>query len=254
MIMSSTAACRPVIFKSVFVTSNESAQREAVEQFDKIDCVGTAAIGVSGMGFLNYVCRKERFEKIIAVDVSPKVAAFWQLVVPIIRNAITRTGCARAIRRTVREHRTTFFTPHTPTDVAGANIHANHLADRENSRLNEEIHSGISWLSDDTRFHRIQEIFRSRGGFTFIQEDLRYLAGNQDFQEALGDSRTGLFYLSNVCDYIKTTLGQESYAKSIEAFTDDDTVIVHSENDLEQHVVLKENYVPDFPETEEAAL
>jgi len=187
----STIAVVPAPKFSICLTTNEYGQREALERFDKLasmeeyeggELIGgpeiqeKVAVIVSGMGGLNFISRRADFSKIIAVDVSPETARLWELIAHIIRDASSRVRCASRIRNAVRIHKEELFKTYhglarngeAVRTIFGSPPPCDEDVNRSNNRLNIEVFEGLSWLSDQTRFERIQDIFRTSGGFSFL--------------------------------------------------------------------------------------
>lgn len=202
----------------VFIVTNEQGQKETLEKLERHKTNGNTIIGVSGFFTLNAASiraskvedkAKEQIEHIILIDCSKRVHDFWMNMRKIIEKANNHLETAEETKKLLLEKKDFYY--------GGSPRHSSEtIANGFITRLEDEISSGLSWLSNKERFQKIKDIF-DRGNFTCLQVNLC----EQEAMDAISETMTekgmtlDAFYTSNVRDYAEQDGLLSSFQKSL---------------------------------------
>lgn len=145
----------------VYLTTNELGQQSTLGSLKRTDSQGNTICGVSGFSVLNMASLERGGVPITHValfDLSDRVEAFWQQVVPMIQSSPDAQVFQERLGKHLQESWQEYFL-------------APEMADRYMKYLQLEISHGVSWLSNRARFDKIQQIFNNNC-FSFTRLDV----------------------------------------------------------------------------------
>lgn len=193
----------------VYITTNENQEEQTLSTLQKMDSVGQAFIGTSGLSSLNLAAVRKQVDYIVIIDPSNRTKLFWKNISHLIISCSNRKECLEKIK-----------------------IHL--LLSMDNYGLEKkavglyckELSSPKSWLAQDDRFEKIWKIFKGNR-FAFLQADLIDTPVCESIKKVFErfNLKTDTAYLSNIHDYINPEDYQQ-YEKSLECLLSKNTIIV----------------------------
>jgi len=214
--------------QALFLVTNESNQQHLLGFLSQNTIVGDTAIGVSGLFTLNAVAvrgihapSKNRIKRILLLDCSSRVERFWNFMKQTLCENIPREEAIAKIQSHVWTLRGDYW-PNRTDEMAWTMI----------TRLAVEIQYGVSFLSNDEKYHKIRQIFADNG-FVFKRIDLFSPLSCTAISSALrtGVHTVDMVYLSNVSECV---FGQDEkiagFSHSVRELVDDNTLVIHSKS------------------------
>lgn len=191
-------------FHRPMVATNEYDQSTTLEILREQPILGNTLLGVGGFLTLNIAAIRgsesssstHPIEKIIVFDRGIRVEHFWNRAHEIIRSSDNRLEVAKKIKSLLQTEASRYFPEcgnyGTIEQEAIAECHA----------LDREITNELSWLSNDTSFAKIHDIF-FRDCFIFKRVDLFDQTSIEVFAEMMQQENIVLdsVYLSNIGEY-----------------------------------------------------
>lgn len=206
----------------LFVTTTESNCEIVLAEAANYK-VGAAKVALFTSGFfgLNLASTRgtqssfdERVEYLLNVDNSKTLEYFWENIKPIIVSN-GREGTIEKISEFIVKNHAKLYQnrkcsckcPCSSFKIAQGAVHS----------LGMEIKKGLSWLSSDDKFGRIQTIFKANK-FAFVRADLTDEKATEAIASALktGNFSLDSIYLSNVREYTEYNKKLELFQKAME--------------------------------------
>ncbi len=184
-----TASSVANLSNKVYLTTNELGQQSTLGALKRRDSQGNTISGVSGFFVLNMASLERGgvpITHIALFDLSDRVEAFWQQVVPMIQSSPDAQVFQERLGKHLQECWQEYFL-------------APEMASRYIKYLNLEIKHGVSWLSDPARFNKIQQIFNNNQ-VSFTRLDVTDPRAFGAYLRNLGEQGLQLdtIYLSNI--------------------------------------------------------
>jgi hypothetical protein len=179
---------------TIFLVTNEMGQEDVQDSLENMPTRGNAIVGTSCFMTLNLASIPRDgvpIEHIAIFDIADRVSLFWNNIAPLIERAQNREEFLQNLREDLEQNAHSYF------NLKG--VSADKVAERKFEELTYEMDLELSWLSNDERFTKVQEIFR-RNRFAFHQLDFtnpeqvgRFLGGLER-----NGARIDTFYVSNI--------------------------------------------------------
>jgi hypothetical protein len=216
---------RPTIVPSyhgkLYLVTNEGNAKSTIDAAMRHPVDASVVLFTSGMFGLNYASVRglkslstRRIEHLICIDYSQAVKEFWELASPLICESTNARDCALKISSLVTAEADKFFPPIRLSD--GTVSPASRAATAWLHAMQSEIDGNLSWLSSETRFQMIKDIFQN-DRFIHLPIDLRSIDSTTHISETLEqlDLKLDSIYLSNIVEVVKPEL-LENYKNAIE--------------------------------------
>lgn len=198
------------------VTTNEQRTDVTLDILRNNPITGNTVFGVSCFFTLDAAAvrgtkclKSERsIERIVIFDRGVRVEHFWNKAEEIIKTSDNRLDVIDRIHTLLENNSQRYF--------GGSSFLVEDGLEITCAAFNHTIDQNLSWLSDDTRFTVIKEIF-DRNHFIFKRVDLFDPAATKVFSELMKEENMTLdtAYLSNINEYCKTDEDDENYVEAI---------------------------------------
>jgi len=195
----------------LFLTTNESNQRETLEKLSRQQVVGNTAIGVSGFFILNAVtalgsktASGGKIRNIIVIDCSKRVKCFWEHMKAILSRASDRFEARHMIIHDLAECQFSYWPETLCPELR---------SESAIQQLSKEIEDGTSFLSSDEKFAMVHQIAIC-GNLEFKLVNLFEFKTFEQMKSALdANGRTiALMYTSNVSEFATKTVHSQNPA------------------------------------------
>ncbi len=180
-------------------------------------CLDIASIRGTACGIA-----QKRLKNVVVIDLSVRVEDFWKEMRSLIVASNSRLACIEGVKQLITKKHALYFANHSdcpPKMLANAAI----------EDLGVDIELGVSWLSHDSKYEFVKEMFM-QGRFLFARLDLFDITAVTLLSSALKKAGAILdtLYLSNVYEYFDDISDDNEYEAQKSNFPKAVTLLIQS--------------------------
>ncbi len=158
----------------LYPTTTEKNHDKVLQQLQRLPRIGNAVLGVSGLASLNIASVREGITDVYIFDLADSVAHFWMKLVPILAACEDIEQAAQAIGEELENSSSVYFRQaecDSLDEELDPEERIQRIVQSAISRLDGEITSKTSFLSDPVRYARIHQLAKE-GHIHFAKGDL----------------------------------------------------------------------------------